>query len=90
MRVTKGKLLIITSKRPSVTALNCRLLTYFDEQMKYDVLGIRTIITVVTIHSIHGILTVATSWRKGVTSMNGWAGRYGQVLTAGFDGMDRF
>ena len=56
----KRKLLTITSKRPSVTGLNCRLLTYFDGQMKY-VLGNRTINTLVTIHSIHGILTVTAS-----------------------------
>ena len=35
----KGKLLIITSERPSVTGLNRRLLASFDRQMKY--VGIR-------------------------------------------------
>ena len=38
----KGKLLIVTSKRPSVAGLNCRLLTSFDGQMKRR-LGISTI-----------------------------------------------
>ena len=35
MKHKKGKLLTITSKRPSVAGLNCRLLTSFDGQMKY-------------------------------------------------------
>ena len=69
----KGNLLIIPSKRPSVTGLNCRLLTSFDGQMKYDALGIRTINTVVTIQYSrhldgHGILagrSDGNEWRGG-------------------------
>ena len=87
---------IITSKGPSVTGLNCRLLISFDGQMKY-VLGIyiiRSIDNVVTIHRIHGILTGRSDgneWRGGTvgTGFDGGTGPYGQVLT-GRDGRSRF
>ena len=68
MKHNRGKLLIITSKRPSVTGLNCRLLTSFDGQTK-NVLGIHTINTEVTIHIILTGRRDGDEWRGGTVGI---------------------